>query len=58
MCYASKIFVKTFFFGLMKESDHEEEDWDEEDDDQSDKGEAMEDSDNEKVSTTIFSPQC
>lgn len=55
MCYASKIFVKTFFFGLMKES---EEDWDEEDDDQSDEGEAMEDSDNEKVSTTIFSPQC
>ena len=57
MCCASKIFAETFF-GLLKESDHEEEDWDEEDDDQSDEGEAMEDSDNEQVWTTIFSPQC
>ena len=51
MCYASKFFVETLFFGLMKESDCEEEDWDEEDDDQSDEEEAMEDSNDEQVRT-------
>ena len=57
MCYAHcELVVETFFFGVMKESDDEdEEDTDEGDDDQSDEGEAMEDSDGEQVSISILS---
>lgn len=57
MCYAHReLVVETFFFGVMKESDDEdEEDTDEGDDDQSDEGEAMEDSDGERVSISILS---
>ena len=55
MCYAPReLFVKTFFFGLMKESE-DEDDSDEDDDNQSDEGEAMEDTDDEQVSLHIFS---
>lgn len=57
MCYAHReLVVETFSFGVIKESDDEdEEETDEGGDDPSDEGEAMEDPGGEQVSISILS---